>query len=77
MYLTDEESKMLEGAKGPAVQKAMEILIALGESFGAERLVPINNVHMAGTAGTVAEEAGTRFVEDIRDKGGDFVTKVT
>ena len=77
MYLTDEESKMLEGAKGPAVQKAMEILIALGESFGAERLVPINNVHMAGTAVTVAEEAGTRFVEDIRDKGGDFVTKVT
>ncbi|MBT6096093.1 MAG: DUF521 domain-containing protein, partial [Rhodospirillaceae bacterium] len=30
MYLTDEESRMLKGEKGLAVQKAMEILIALG-----------------------------------------------
>lgn len=77
MFLTDEETRMLNGEKGPAVRKAMEILVALGESFGAERLVTINNVHMAGSSVLVAEEAGTRFVEDIREQGGIFVTNVT
>lgn len=77
MYLTDEETEMLNGGKGPAVQKAMQILVALGESFGAERLVKTSNVHMAGSSVLVAEEAGTRFVEDIRKQGGTFVTKVT
>jgi predicted aconitase len=77
MHLTEEETRMLNGEQGEAVRKAMEILVALGESFDAERLVPINNVHMAGSSVLVAEEAGTRFVEDIRRKGGRFVTKVT
>ncbi|MDQ0012863.1 putative aconitase [Variovorax boronicumulans] len=77
MLLTEEETGMLNGDKGPAVQKAMQILVALGESFGAERLVPINNVHMAGSSVLVAEEAGTRFVEDIRKLGGTFITRVT
>ncbi len=77
MLLTEEETQMLNGDKGPAVKKAMEILVALGESFGAARLVPVNNVHMAGSSVLVAEEAGTRFVEDIRKQGGTFVTRVT
>lgn len=77
MLLTEEETEMLNGDKGPAVKKAMEILVALGESFGAARLVPVNNVHMAGSSVLVAEEAGTRFVEDIRKQGGNFVTRVT
>ncbi|CAE6898145.1 MULTISPECIES: aconitase X [Paraburkholderia] len=77
MLLTDEETLMLNGDKGPAVQKAMQILVALGESFGAKRLVPVDNVHMAGSSVLVAEEAGTRFVEDIRKQGGTFITKVT
>ncbi|QQX89558.1 aconitase X catalytic domain-containing protein (plasmid) [Cupriavidus necator] len=77
MLLTEEETQMLNGEKGPAVRKAMEILVALGESFGAARLVPVNNVHMAGSSVLVAEEAGTRFVEDIRKQGGNFITRVT
>ncbi|MWL91513.1 aconitase X catalytic domain-containing protein [Cupriavidus sp. SW-Y-13] len=77
MLLTEEETQMLNGDKGPAVKKAMEILVALGESFGAARLIPVNNVHMAGSSVLVAEEAGTRFVEDIRKQGGTFVTRVT
>lgn len=77
MLLTEEETQMLNGDKGPAVKKAMEILVALGESFGAARLLPVNNVHMAGSSVLVAEEAGTRFVEDIRKQGGTFITRVT
>jgi predicted aconitase len=77
MILTPEEQSMLDGERGPAVAKAMQILVALGESFGAQRLLTVDNVHMAGSSVLVAEEAGTRFVEDIRKQGGRFVTRVT
>ncbi|GEQ78125.1 hypothetical protein CTTA_5130 [Comamonas testosteroni] len=77
MHLTDEEQQMLDGANGPAVQKAMQILVALGEGFGAKRLIKTNNVHMAGSSVLVAEEAGTRWVEDLRAQGGNFITRVT
>ena len=55
----------------------MQILVALGEGFGAKRLIKTNNVHMAGSSVLVAEEAGTRWVEDLRAQGGNFITRVT
>ena len=77
MYLTDEEQKMLNGEMGESVKKAMEILVALGESFGAKRMVKVKSTHMAGSSVVVAGDAGTKFVEDIQKKGGKFVTNVT
>lgn len=77
MHLTEEEQHMLDGGQGPAVQKAMQILVALGEGFEAKRLIETSNVHMAGSSVLVAEEAGTRWVEDLRRQGGQFVTRVT
>ncbi|WP_165842163.1 aconitase X [Paenibacillus xerothermodurans] len=77
MLLTDEEKQMLNGDMGPAVKKAMEILVALGESFRAEKMQPIKNVHMAGSSVLVTEEAGTMFVEEMQRQGGKFVTNVT
>jgi len=44
MKLTDDEKKMADGGEGPAVQKAMDLLVRYGEALGAERLVPTNNV---------------------------------
>lgn len=35
MQLTKQEQKMLDGTEGYAVKKSMEILVALGEIFGA------------------------------------------
>jgi predicted aconitase len=77
MILTEEEQQMLNGDQGPAVKKAMEILVALGESFDAKNMLPIKNVHMAGSSVLVTEEAGTKFVEEMHKLGGKFVTKVT
>ncbi|HDD39893.1 MAG TPA: DUF521 domain-containing protein, partial [Nitrososphaeria archaeon] len=37
MYLTREEEAMLAGEYGYAAQKSMEILVALGKIYGAER----------------------------------------
>ncbi|WP_141334541.1 aconitase X catalytic domain-containing protein [Paenibacillus sp. tmac-D7] len=44
MRLTDEEKRMLDGSDGPAVQKAMDLLIRYGEALGAEKLVETSNV---------------------------------
>jgi len=38
MKLSSEEQEMLEGKHGNAVKKSMEILTALGEIYGAEKM---------------------------------------
>jgi predicted aconitase len=47
MLLTDEEKRMQAGEYGPGIQKAISLLIALGDSFDAERLVPISYGHIS------------------------------
>ncbi|WP_066942640.1 aconitase X [Microtetraspora fusca] len=47
MRLTDEEKAMLDGAEGPAVAAAMDLLVRYGDALGAERLCETRNV--AGT----------------------------
>ena len=44
MLLTDDEKQMLGGDEGPAVQKAMDLLVRYGEALGAERLIDTSNV---------------------------------
>ena len=41
MNLTEEEQAVLDGKKGEALAKVMKTLVMYGETFGAERLVPI------------------------------------
>lgn len=65
MRLTDEEKRMLDGGQGTAVCKSMEILVALGEIYDAERMVPVQSVHMPGSSIVVAGEAGTSLVEEM------------
>jgi predicted aconitase len=66
MRLTADEQAMLDGAQGPAKQKAMDLLVRYGEALGAERLVETNNV--AG-----AFNASTPSVRAIAQRGFDAV----
>lgn len=72
MFLTDEEQRMLDGEEGFAVQKSMQILTALGDAFGAERMVKIRTAHIPGVSIEVAGEAGAQFLEMMASKGGKF-----
>jgi predicted aconitase len=47
MQLTDEEKRMLNGEFAPGIQKAIELLVKLGDSFDAEKLVPISYGHIS------------------------------
>lgn len=77
MKLTPEEEKMLEGKMGYPAQKGMEILYQLGEIYGAEKMIHVENVHMPGSSVVVAGNAGTKFVEQMAEKQGVFKTMTT
>jgi len=47
MLLTDEEKRMLGGEFCPGIQRSMDLLVKLGESFDAERMVPISYGHIS------------------------------
>ena len=70
MKLTDSEQAMLTGEQGKAVQKAMQILAALGTIYGAERMLPVTSVQIAGVSYDNLGEAGLQFVTEIADGGG-------
>lgn len=75
MYLTREEEDMLSGKKGKAVQKAMEILVQLGQIYGASKLIPVNSVHMPGSSIVVTGEAGVEFIEQLARDGAGFAAE--
>ena len=69
MELTTEERAMLEGAQGPGVRRAMEIVVALGRVFGAQRLVPVGSVQVAGVSYRNLGAAGLAFLREWADQG--------
>jgi predicted aconitase len=60
---------MLAGEMGPGVRKAMEIVTALGRIYGAERLVPVASVQVAGVSYKNLGEAGLEFLAEWADQG--------
>ena len=43
MVLTPEQQAILDGAKGEAAAKVMKTLVMFGETFGAEKMVPVTS----------------------------------
>ncbi|ADB58444.1 aconitase X catalytic domain-containing protein [Archaeoglobus profundus] len=72
MFLTKEEEKLLE--RGDGVSKCMEILVALGEIFDAERLIPIKHAHISGVS---YQNIGDEGLEWLRSLNVKFTVKTT
>lgn len=77
MYLTEEEQKMLNGERGPSVQKAMQIQVQLGEIYGAERMIPVKSAHMPGSSVVVAGEGALKFIEKMGENCEEFAAYTT
>ncbi|MBE5767959.1 MAG: DUF521 domain-containing protein [Clostridiales bacterium] len=43
MFLTDEQKAILNGSKGETMAKVLKTLVMYGETFGAEKLVPVTS----------------------------------
>jgi hypothetical protein len=69
MRLTDEEKRILDGQQGGAAQMALAVLVDLGELFGAEELIKVEQVHIDATLYMV--DAGLEFAERMADLGGE------
>lgn len=68
MYLTREESELLDGSHGTVLADLFREQIQVGEFFGAERFVPITNAHFMGDA-EVMGEAGIAYIQRLVDFG--------
>jgi predicted aconitase len=69
LELTRDEQRMLDGKDGRAARKSMEILVALGEIYGARRLLPVASVQIAGVSYDNLGEAGLEFLEELAADG--------
>jgi len=65
VYLSKEEEKMLEGELGPTVSKCMELLVALGKIYNADKLVPVASTHISGVSYKTIGDAGVELLEDL------------
>jgi len=60
---------MLEGKEGYAVRKSMEILVALGDIYGANSLVKVGSVQVAGVSYHNLGDAGLEFLNELAKDG--------
>jgi len=69
MNLTKTEEKMLDGEEGYAVKKSMEILVALGNIYCAEKLIEVGSVQVAGVSYHNLGDAGLEFLNELAKDG--------
>jgi len=73
MELDKRQQEMLAGQYGNGTAMAMKIQLAIGEAFGASRMVPITRAHVALSN----QEADLWFVEKILKAGAKCVISPT
>ena len=69
MQLTKEEESLLHGEQGYAARKSMEILTALGNIYGADRLIKVGSVQVAGVSYHNLGDAGLEFLNELARDG--------
>ena len=65
MYLSRDEEAIYRGDKGETLRRMMEILVALGDIYGAEKLVPVRSVQIAGVSYKTIGDAGLEWISDL------------
>ncbi|MFQ5711538.1 MAG: aconitase X [Candidatus Geothermarchaeales archaeon] len=66
MHLTSEEEGILNGEHGQVKQRLLEILVALGDIYGAEGLIPVGSAQVSGVSYKTLGEAGIEWIESLR-----------
>lgn len=69
MHLTKQEEKMLDGEMGEVAQRSLRLLVRLGEIYGADRMIPVGSVQVAGVSYKSLGDPGLDYLEDIAAKG--------
>ncbi len=65
MHLAKEEERICKGELGKGMQEAINLLVAIGDAYEAERMIPISRAHAASSG----QEGDLYFVELLADGG--------
>ncbi len=68
MYLDPDDERILAGEQGETKAKMLELLVALGKVFGAERLVPIRSAQVSGASYKTIGEYGLQWLSSLDAK---------
>ncbi|MCK9632829.1 MAG: aconitase X catalytic domain-containing protein [Methanoregula sp.] len=68
MLLDKDDERILAGEQGETKQKVLELLVALGKVFGAERLVPIASAQVSGASYKTIGEYGLQWLNSLDAK---------
>ena len=68
MELDTYDQALLNGEYGESRQKMMEILLALGKIYDAERFIPVKSVQVSGASFKTIGEAGLEWLSSIDAK---------
>jgi len=69
MHLTKDEEKILNGEKGEVIARLFRLLVRLGDIYGADQMIPVGSVQVAGVSYKSIGDPGTEFLEDMASKG--------
>ncbi|MFH1520400.1 MAG: aconitase X catalytic domain-containing protein [Candidatus Micrarchaeota archaeon] len=69
MQLTKHEQQMYDGEFGDAAKQSMEILVALGKIYSAEKMVNITSAQISGVSFKTIGQAGLEYLTDLVKKG--------
>ena len=65
VYLEPGDEQILAGEQGETKQEMLEILVALGKVFGADRLVPITSAQVSGASYKTIGKYGLEWLEHL------------
>jgi len=68
MLLDNNDERILAGEEGETKQKMLELLVALGKVFGAERLVPIASAQVSGASYKTIGKYGLEWLNSLDAK---------
>lgn len=69
MYLTKEQEQTLAGEHGEVLERNLRLLVRLGEIYGADKMIPVSSVQVAGVSYKSIGDPGLDFLEDLASKG--------
>lgn len=71
MYLTPEQQAILDGSKGETMAKVMKTLVMYGETFGAEKMVPVTSEynHLVTSFGLKMMKPVFNLMQQLIDSG--------
>ncbi|MFA5077436.1 MAG: aconitase X catalytic domain-containing protein [Candidatus Micrarchaeia archaeon] len=69
MLLSKQEQMTYEGETGEAARQSMEILVALGKIYGAEKMISVSSAQIAGVSYKTIGDAGLEYLQEMARNG--------